>query len=574
MHLAKARSPRVEMIVVGKSTTSRLAERASAAFAKVVESLGRRRPITWRELLVAAAALLTVGAIVLAGHVAHGSLSYDDWALSADQKYQGYWAVVSFYLHIDHRPLLALYLPLVPAALGDTAEAQLAWIAFAHLAMCFCVYVFLRTLALERVHGGLVALLVLVFPFADSAWLYVIGSAGTVAVSLYLLGSVAALHGLHAERRRSWFLHGLAVLLYVASVLTYELVLVAILLSGLLYLGRGSRRAVATRWIVDIAAMVVTVLLATSRAVPLLPGQDVHAVLPLAQQISHAELIIHQGRDVLASSLFPLGTPRSTVVLVAALVVTVGAVAVAVGGVARAGDQTRAELQRWLVIELLALVGVITAWLVLVPADPYYSPAQPGVGNRINAFAGVCICVLVYALAMLLVRLLLSGLPRRQALVTCLSAVVGGAIALGYIHRVDVDKGRWRVASSLQSRELATLRRALPAPAPGTRMVLFDAPGYAAPGVPIFAAPWDLNGAVQLRWHDRFLAAYPVLDGTQIVCGSSALVPTGGGYAPYQQAPYGTAFFVDARTGEVLRIDTRAECARALRQFPPGPLQL
>jgi hypothetical protein len=91
-------------------------------------------------------------------------------------------------------------------------------------------------------------------------------------------------------------------------------------------------------------------------------------------------------------------------------------------------------------------------------------------------------------------------------------------------------------------------------------------------GVPVFAAPWDLDGAVELLWHDGSAAADPILAGSQVVCGTQAITPVG--VDPTEIAPYGLGFFIDARTGAALAISNRAQCLRALQQFPPGPLYL
>lgn len=123
-----------------------------------------------------------------------------------------------------------------------------------------------------------------------------------------------------------------------------------------------------------------------------------------------------------------------------------------------------------------------------------------------------------------------------------LGRLMSAVIGLGYVDRIDADKAQWALASTLQQRELKALRRALPDPPSGARVLLFGAPAYTASGVPIFAAPWDLNGAVKLLWHDGSVSAYPVIAGTVVVCGSAAVIPVGAEYDVTQQAPYGTGF--------------------------------
>ncbi len=530
-------------------------------------------PPTGRELLGVGLLLLLCGAALYGSHVVDGNFSYDDWALASLVKYSGYWQAVNFYLHIDHRPLLALYSPLVQLLASEHAHVELAWAAVAYVSMCFSLYLFLRTLSIERIGAAPIALLVLLFPSADGGWMYVIGSPGSVAVSLYLLGATTALHACRKQGKARMRLHALAVLLYVASVLMYELALVAICLTGALYTLYVPWRQALRRWVIDLGAIAITMLLATSRAVPLLPGRDAHAVLPVGQWLTHAKLIYEQGRDVLATSLQPFGGAHYNWVLAAYGGVILAAVLVR----ARlpSSDPARLQLRRWLLVAAGAFVGLAASWVLLVPSALYYSPLAAGIGSRINAFAGVCICTLAVALAVLVAILVLRLIRRPSSWALLGSLVLCTGIGVGYARRIKADKSDWALASNLQTSELATLHRAVPNPPAGTEFVLFGAPGYVAAGVPVFAAPWDLNGAVQLSWHDYSLTAYPALTGDVPSCGAVKVIPPGSGYSAQQLAVgYGRTLFVNARTGDAVLIRDRAQCEAMLTQFPAGPVLL
>jgi hypothetical protein len=493
---------------------------------------------------------------------------YDDWALASLVKYAGYWSTVNFYLHGDHRPLVALYQPLVALLVSGHAHAALAWVALARVAMSLSVYVFLRKLSLERMAVVAIALLILLFPFSDSGWMYIAGSAGTIAVSLYMLGATVALWGLRARAGRMWP-HALAIVLYVASVLMYELALVAICLTGALYVLYAPRREAARRWAMDVGAMAITVLV-TSRTLPLLPGTDAHQVSPLGQWAPHAKVIYEQGRYVLTVALQPFGAVHYYRVLAAAVVVILAALVLQ--SRLPDSDAARPQLRKWLLVAAGALVALACSWALFVPADVYYSPQVAGVGNRINALAGVCICTLVFAVAMLVSAIVVRLLRRPSGWALAGALVLSALIGIGYARQVDSDKAAWALASRLQTNELAALHRAVPLPPAGTELVVFGGPGYTAPGVPIFAASWDLNGAVKLSWHDPSLTAYPVLAGDLPSCGSVNVIPPAG--VGYSGGVYGRTIFIDVPTATAVPIRDRAQCVATLARFPAGAVLL
>jgi hypothetical protein len=552
------------------TTTSTVHRPAIGGVSTWLSRTGRRLtatdPPTRGDCLGVALLLLLSGALIYGSHIVDGNFNYDDWTLASLVKYTGYWPTANYYLHGDHRPLIALYQPLVALVGSGHVHVVLAWLAFARVAMSFSVYLFLRTMSLERIATVTIALLVLLFPFSDSGWMYIAGSPGSIGVFLYMVGATVAVWGLRARPGRAW-VHVLAIVLYVASVLMYELALVAICLTGALYLLYAPRREAIRLWLIDVGAMAIT-LLVTSRTVPLLPGTDAHQVLPISQWFTHAKLIYQQGRYILAASLQPFGGVHYNRVLAAAMGVVVAALVLQ--SRLPSSDAARLQLRRWLVVAAGAVVGLGCSWVLFVPSDVYYSPQVAGVGNRINALAGVYICTLAFAVAMLFSAIIVRLLRWTSDWAIAGALVLIALIGIGYARQVDSDKADWALASKLQTDELAALHRAVPRPAPGTEFVVFGAPGYTPHWVPIFAASWDLKGAVQLSWHDYSLGAYPVLAGALPSCGPATVIPPlGGGYST---AVYGRAIFVDAHTGAAALIRNRAQCTATLAQFPPGPL--
>ena len=100
-------------------------------------------------------------------------------------------------------------------------------------------------------------------------------------------------------------------------------------------------------------------------------------------------------------------------------------------------------------------------------------------------------------------------------------------------------------------------------PPHGTRLYTFNARTEVADGVPAFSLPFDLRYAVQLRYGDGSLAAYPVADDTEIHCLRRGLHPSGGTtFSRAHGARYGSVLFVDVPTKQTIAIGSRAQCRR------------
>jgi hypothetical protein len=164
-----------------------------------------------------------------------------------------------------------------------------------------------------------------------------------------------------------------------------------------------------------------------------------------------------------------------------------------------------------------------------------------------NVLAAVGFVVLVWALV-------------RQALPTRIAAVVLVAIGVGYVVKVRNDQDGWRRSAAEQQRVLD----AIPKPPHGATVYTFNAPSFAAPGVPVFSLPFDLRAAVRLEFDDPSLKAYPIRGLDVISCGPAELHPVGGTYGPAHGAPYGEAWFVSVPRSRAFRVVSRAQC-EALR---------
>ena len=103
-----------------------------------------------------------------------------------------------------------------------------------------------------------------------------------------------------------------------------------------------------------------------------------------------------------------------------------------------------------------------------------------------------------------------------------------------------------------------------------------------APGIPIFSVPWDLQGAIQTRYHPSD-QGFPLVVDAHLVCTATGVYPVaaphvygvlGQGYGPAQGAAYGHAVLVDVRTARAVAITDRSNCTRAAAAVRPGPIIL
>lgn len=502
-----------------------------SAIAEHAARSGRRA--AWPWLL----ALAVLGLAVYARHLADGGFYWDDWQLAARARFPPTTSA-DFHGAIDltllgYRPVLALLLPAIHAVLGPHPALHIGLAIALAIATGACFFAFLRSVGLEPVHAAAIAGLSMVFPWADSMRLWSTAAINTVAVCLYLLGTVAALAGLRTAGRRRVALTAAALLLYGLSVLTYEVAAAAALLSVILYAREVGWTRAWRRWALDVpvvAAPLLFVALNTPRRKE-----------PLSGQMDHAQTIADQALSLAARALVPVdGVPRGIGLAVLACL--------AAGGVAL---RRRPDVRRWLIVAASAVVGVAASYALIVPADAHYQPLAPGVNNRINLLAALPYAALAYAAAMLAGALLRA---RWVAVVAVL------ALAAGWTVRTERDVRAWDRSAAAQDRVLDAVARALPDPPEGTTVYTFGERTYEAPGVPIFSVSWDLKAAVRLRLDRPHVLAYALSSGTELECGARRVTPRNSSYGPRESAGYRRAFAVDVPAARAIAIDSPRAC--------------
>jgi hypothetical protein len=524
------------------------------------------------EIALAGAALVGLGFLVLTPHVQHGGFYADDWANAAAFHFEGWWRMSLYeWRHtIPARPILALLHPLPYALFGLDPTYHLAAAVVLAALTSLSFFAFLRVLGIEFPHALAMALLTLVFPWAGAAHLWPTGAMNNVAVITYFLGSIAALRALalgHARRRGAIMLHLFAAALYLVSILTYEVAAAAILLSGLLYRTRVSWRALRARWALD--ALIVLVPLAIS----LRATSRVRHVGSLNERVRDLPHFVGQGLSLFASIFVPRDLSSSwatswdvTSSSAGKLIVLAAVAAVVAAALARSRAPAETELRRWL-YRGAGGAGAVAAGYVMFLGSGLLPFVYTGLNDRVQTFAAFGFVVAAYSVLALAALLVGGGGQGRAAVVIVVAGTI--LIGLGFIQRVRDDVSRYDSAAAEQRYFLERLKIALPSPRPGSTIFTFGYPAESAPGVPIFQTPWELRGAVDLRWNDRSLKAVPI-HRRSVSCGRSEIRPLAFGAQP--AAAYGHAVFVDIPTARTRHIGSTAACAQARELFRPGPV--
>jgi hypothetical protein len=513
-----------------------------------------------------------VEAVLLGGHVLHGGLYTDDWPYASIQHELGTSGLISNLASANHdRPLAALYQSLATAVSGTNPHWHGLWGLLTMLAAASALYALLRVLAVHSRDAIAILLLFIVFPFADSGWLWFAASHSYLAIALAALGGIVALIGLRRTDRSAIAYHCGAAMLFAASVLTYQLAAAVICLSGLAYIPRVARARALKLWLVDVCTVVLAAGL--PRLITGSGGATADPIIPFSQQLVHARVMGDQGLTLLARAIVPFGYAHRNIVLPVALAGMCGGVFLATR--ARVDSATRGLLRRWLTGVVIGGLIVVAAYVVYVPGPiANYQPLEAGEGNRVNVMAALGYAVIVYALAMIAAAIVLHVVRRPRDWAPYLAVTIAAVVFVGYLDRTRFDIAEWNRAGTIQRQELTALRHS-PRPAAYTTLYTFGGVGQVAPGVFVFRVTWDLNSAVQLLWNDATLHAYPIFTGTEMTCTKSQVIPVGApnGDGTGQAASYGHAVFYDFRNGREQRIANANACARAVANFAPGPVE-
>jgi hypothetical protein len=558
------KQPRVGIVAPAPAGPSASGERLGRRIGAALMRRSAARPL---ELIVVLVLLALLGLAAYGDHVRNAGFVTDDWSLretwllrTDDGDFGQFWSFVDAF---RARPVLGIYLGLVQAVLGFHQGMHLALALVTAIMLSASFYLLLRTLRFAPLHAGCIAALTLIFPAADSLRLWAIMGDGSWALALLVLGAVLTLWSFDAKAWRAWLLRGGAFALYAVSLLTYEIGIVALGASVLLYRCSAPWRKATLAWLQDVAVVVLVYILATRTAV-------VERLSP-ADTVDHARDIARNALKLVGTQVLPLGLPEAVALALAGLVIVIAA---AVALRLETDDPARQEIRRWLVAIGLSSVMTIAAYAVYASGWRGYDPLAPGLGNRVNALAALPLATIAYALGALVVLLVSVWLPpRSRSWAAAAPALFGLLLAVPYFSTTRDHADTWTAGYRRAQGVLNLMSERMPKPPPDSMVLAFGQSAEESPGIPVWAARWDLNGAVALRYDDLTLAALPAFQGTTVACGRDSAGPANPGfpvYVPTDSRPYGKLYLFSA-DGHWAAPRNRKECQRVAPSFVPGP---
>jgi hypothetical protein len=351
-------------------------------------------------------------------------------------------------------------------------------------------------------------------------------------------------------------LHALAALVSVVALLTYEIVLPLVAVQGLTYWAAYRNRRALWRGAVDlgIAAAFVIYRLAIAPVDPA-SGFVVHRTL--GADISRGWTLLKTAWSTWQQVFAPGWGGLAAI----AIVLLVGAVYCV------RSPEFRRRLLPWFALLAASIVVAGISALSFVTANDLYLLDLDGLFNRLNlpgSFAYACAFVALLGLIYELVR---RFVPRRGFAVL----VVGVLVAVSAWHQLGISaehKRAWEVSWSEQKTALAGYRVAVRGLPSDARLIGMGAPLYEDGFIPVFAASWDLQGAIAYTTAVKPPDAMP-LDPT-LQCGASGLVSGGVVEMPYR-APGQPLYFISAQRRAAIAVNSQTGCKRVIAQWGRPP---
>jgi hypothetical protein len=486
---------------------------------------------------------------------------YDDWAIfGAMHDRGGSWAQqfdACVNVSADGRKLECSF-PFAEYQLFGSHRVAYALVSIGLLVlMAGLAYAILRRCRLAWPWAAAVAALVIVFPGSDSSRMWVIGSNGEYAVSLVLIGTLIALTALRRETR--WpqlLLHAFAALLSVVALLPHEIVLPLVVLNALVYWAAYRNRRALWRGAADLGIAAAFVIYRLAFA-PVAPASGFVQHRTVGASLSRAWTLLESAWSTWHQAFVPgwVGVAAIAIVLLVATVYSI-----------RAPD-VRRRLLPWFTLLAAGVVAAGVSALSFVTANDLYLLDLDGLFNRLNlpgSFAYACAFVALLGLVYELVRRLV---PRRGIA----SLAVGVLAAASVWHQLGISsehKRAWEVSWSEQKAALAGYRVAVRGLPSSARLIGMGAPLYEDGFIPVFAASWDLKGAIAYTTAVKPPAAMP-LDPT-LQCGASGLVSDGAVQMPYR-VPGEPLYFIDAQRRAAIAVNSQTGCKRVIAQWGRPP---
>ncbi|HEX6687649.1 MAG TPA: hypothetical protein VF085_03165 [Solirubrobacterales bacterium] len=542
----------------GLATESRLS--------RALRALRLERRLSVGELCIALIGLGAIGLLALGPRIQHGGFSMDDWsnavlALNPSGSRDFGHALSDFASFTIYRPVLVVYVPLTYFVFGMHMHYHLAFAAVLAVLVATMFYGVLRTLGVPWVHAATISALTIVFPWSDSTRLWVTADQLTLSLFFMFAGLLIALQGL---RRPGWKWHGCAVLLYLLSILTYEITLPLIACLGVLYWVLVGWQAAKWRWLADLTVAVAGGIWVWTNTVKTKSG--------ISDDLAHSGEIIKKGGEIFGRAAFPFGSPETGLVLAVVAVLLCLGVWARFAFPQRFASQGSWGLQQWLALTAGGVVLASLGWVIFIPAEPYYTPTIFGEVNRVNGLAAFGLILAVYGSFGTLAVLVCQAGARGRLPAAVLTALLGVVLLASYTHVLRRHIQLWNTAYDASAFAIQETKRQLPRLPSGTTVIASGYPAYQAPGVPILATDWDYDGMVRMEYADSSLSAYPLLEylHVRLVCRAEDMAVQIEG-RPERTVAYGTVRLLDLATGVHANPKSPDECRREVDEYVPGP---
>lgn len=510
---------------------------------------------------LAAVILLLIGALAIYGHYAtKGGWFYDDWRMYATLRDQhgGFFAELRVCTRTIQggRTLACVYHAGEYHLFGGHRRAyQFASIAFLVFDAALLYAIALRACS-ARGLAFLLAAAFLLFPASDSARLWDVASLAGYDMALVLGAILATLSALGRQGRSALALHVLGAVLAVIAMATYEIALPLVALGGVTYCLAYRNRAALLRWGMDIG-LVVLFLGYRLIFAPLSAGSGFLVHRSVSQTISRAGVLLNGAwvtwKDVYASGAL------GTIVLVA--------VATVVIALLMRSKQFRRRASRWVILYVFGLALAAAGALVYLTANDLYVPVVDSTFNRVNVpgsfgYAAMAVAVLgaVYEV------LRASRLP--APVVALLLAL---PIAASTVHQLGISDEHmrsWEASWTDQQQALHGYRIALRHMPRRSQIIGFDAPIWERGFVPVFAAGWDLRGAIDWETAVNPPVAFPLVP--TLTCGAAGVVEGANVIASYAERGE-PLYFVSPKRQTAVRVATQATCENTIARWGRPP---
>jgi hypothetical protein len=432
------------------------------------------------------------------------------------------------------------------------------------------LFVLLRSCRFSAWTAAATAALFIVFPGSDATRLWPEGNNLAWALLLYLAAVLVALAALQLQGRRAAVLHGLATMMFLLVLLTYDGMIPAVAMTGVFYYLARRDRAALGRGTADL-------LLAAGFGIWRAKFADISQAQQLTVtrslgQLEAREAQVLGGAWNTVKTLFLPGGPAGIAVAAMGLIVIVTAVLIR--------PDVRRTIGGWIAVAAGSAAFAAVSVSAYVTAVAYYTPAPDSLVNRMNIVAAAAYCLGFVAVLAAFATAVEALTPRRFAQRRVVAISVAGILAaVVLVDQYDYSRGDQRsyaLSWTAQTKALRGIRRAV-APLAGTpeAILAFGEPLNEQRGIPVFAASWDLRGAIDATTSINPYLASPFFPSWG--CGVTGVIGWNGTvWEPYHQwwALYHhwlPIWFVDATTARAIHVTSAASCRMALRQMTPLP---